>query len=107
MRIANAVERRPHAVAACRPCLRLAARGAVVAAFVVLTGCAEVRDLLPAEEPAPGEPIAPVVAEQAKPMPMPQRRYCYRTLGTVDCYAKPLPDAESRRVDWFDSADYD
>lgn len=101
MQIANAVGRRPHAAAASRRRFRLAASGAVGAAFIALTGCAEVRDLLPAEEPASGEPAAPVVAEQAKPMP--GRPYCYRTLGNVDCYARPLPDAESRRVGWFDS----
>ena len=25
-------------------------------------------------------------------------RYCYRTLARVDCYVKPVPGQESRRV---------
>ena len=30
-------------------------------------------------------------------------RYCYRTLGEVDCHAAPLPGAETRRVGYFDA----
>jgi len=30
-------------------------------------------------------------------------RYCYRTLGVVDCHAAPLPGEESRRVGFFDA----
>ncbi len=30
-------------------------------------------------------------------------RYCYRTLGVVDCHAAPLPDAAPRRVGHFDA----
>ncbi len=29
-------------------------------------------------------------------------RFCYRTLGEVDCHARPLPGEEHRRVGWFD-----
>jgi len=30
-------------------------------------------------------------------------RYCYRTLGVVDCHAAPLPGEEARRVGFFDT----
>ena len=30
-------------------------------------------------------------------------RYCYRTLGVVDCHAAPLPDEDYRRVGFFDA----
>ncbi|GAB4360565.1 MAG: hypothetical protein Kow00114_14350 [Kiloniellaceae bacterium] len=30
-------------------------------------------------------------------------RPCYRTLGTVDCHAAPLPGEESRRVGFYDA----
>lgn len=29
-------------------------------------------------------------------------RPCYRTLGTVDCHAAPLPGEERRRVGFYD-----
>ncbi len=30
-------------------------------------------------------------------------RWCYRTLAEVDCDTTPQPDAELRRVGWFDA----
>ncbi len=30
-------------------------------------------------------------------------RYCYRTLGVVDCHAVPLAGEESRRVGFYDA----
>ncbi len=82
---------------------RLALAGAFLAAGV-LAGCAT-GDVLPDEAPPPPPEASPVVAGEVKAGP--PKRYCYRTLGTVDCYASRLPGAESRRLDWFDSADYD
>lgn len=40
-----------------------------------------------------------------KPSPRPALapRYCYRTLAEVDCFAAPLPGAETRREGWFDA----
>ena len=35
--------------------------------------------------------------------PVLAERYCYRTLGVVDCHAAPLPSEESRRVGFFDT----
>jgi hypothetical protein len=34
------------------------------------------------------------VAANAPPPPV-RAQYCYRTLGTVDCFAQPQPDRES------------
>jgi hypothetical protein len=63
------------------------ARFAVVGgtlALVAVAGCA------PTGEPP--ETLASLTVE----------RWCYETLAEVDCTVAPQPDAESRRVGWYD-----
>ena len=42
----------------------------------------------------PRQPAGPAVLAE---------RYCYRTLGVVDCHAAPLPGEDYRRVGFFDT----
>ena len=57
--------------------------------------------------PALLAPVLAVVALAGCADPYPTLTYaerpCYRTLGTVDCHAAPLPDEESRRVGFYDA----
>lgn len=34
------------------------------------------------------------------------KKYCYRTLADVDCYAEAQLGEEARRMDWFDAPGY-
>lgn len=35
---------------------------------------------------------------EVAPPPAPEPRYCYRTLGKVNCYAQPLDGSEANRL---------
>ena len=71
----------------------IAARGlamAVLAGALGLGACT----WPPASEPAP-----PPAEKQA----MMTGRHCYSTLAEVDCFTRPLPGEDHRRVGWFDA----
>lgn len=52
----------------------------------------------------PGRGLYENSFSEAKASPT-TRKYCYRTLGEVDCYPEPLPDAEARLMGWVDVDD--
>ena len=39
-----------------------------------------------------------------EPDPESAARYCYRSLGEVECYAQPLPGEATRKIGFFDRA---
>jgi len=39
---------------------------------------------------------------EATPPPAPEPRYCYKTLGKVNCYAQPLDGREANRLVGFE-----
>ncbi len=45
-----------------------------------------------------GSPADSKPAVSANPPPAPHESWCYRTLGKVDCYDRPLPGEASRLV---------
>lgn len=62
-------------------------------AVLLLAGCAK-----GAEDPASGLFGTRQSAER-KPAKAPvEPRYCYRTLGAVNCYTQPLPGEEANRL---------
>jgi hypothetical protein len=87
-------------------------RGLAVGAMAfLLAGCAE----LTADEPPPRTTeTAPAVTQGSLDMEAPSRaaetpavgvaprKYCYRTLARVDCYAMPLPNTHRTVVGAYD-----
>lgn len=60
----------------------------------LLSGCAEqIREQVDTIFGKKEEVPAPVAAEP---------RYCYRTIGKVNCYAEPLPGQEANRLVGYD-----
>jgi hypothetical protein len=59
-----------------------------------LMGCAE--DIRAGIDEAFGKKEAPKKAVAAEP------RYCYRTIGRVNCYAEPLEGQEANRLIGYD-----
>lgn len=52
---------------------------------------------------ADGEPrLSSMGQSEAATVPQSEPRYCYRTLGAVNCYAQPLPGKEANRLLGYD-----
>ena len=67
-------------------------RTVLVVAFVgLLAGCAEVGSAVDGVKTAFDPP-------REEPTPDIEPRYCYRTLGKVNCYPQPLPASEANRL---------
>lgn len=67
----------------------------VVACVGLLAGCAEVGASM--QSAVDGVTTAFDPAKE-QPAPAIEPRYCYRTLGKVNCYPQPLPASEANRL---------
>jgi hypothetical protein len=69
-------------------------------ALVVLGGCAGMEGI----RKDAGNLTRDLFGSKEDPPPPPRidPRYCYRTLGRVDCYAEPLPGHEANRLVGYD-----
>ena len=59
-------------------------------------GCAQVQDVV--QSTVDGVKTAFEPAKQSAPAVQESPRYCYRTLGKVNCYTQPLPAGEANRL---------
>lgn len=67
----------------------------VVASVALLTGCADVGASVKSAVQGVTTAFDPPKEE---PAPQVEPRYCYRTLGKVNCYPQPLPASEANRL---------
>lgn len=67
----------------------------VVACVGLLAGCAEVGASM--QSAVDGVTTA-FDSPKEQPAPAIEPRYCYRTLGKVNCYPQPLPASEANRL---------
>lgn len=68
----------------------------LVLAFSGLAGCAQVQDAV--QSTVQGVKTAFEPPKEPEPTPQAPPRYCYRTLGKVNCYTQPLPASEANRL---------
>jgi hypothetical protein len=67
----------------------------VVACLGLVAGCAGVGATVQSAVQELGTAFEP---PKEKPRPVAEPRYCYRTLGKVNCYPQPLPASEANRL---------
>lgn len=69
-------------------------------ALVALSGCSATLEGLKADTYEARKNISEFIAPEDKgggaPHAKPKKPYCYKTLGRIDCYEKPVPGAEAR-----------
>ena len=85
----------------------IARNGAAAAlAALLLAGCSGVGSKIMSSVNSTVDSVGSVFEssedESSKPAPPPSPRYCYRTIGKVQCYAQPLSASESNRLVGYD-----
>lgn len=78
----------------------LAPLGVSLAAVLTLGACSQVGGAVGGGIEAVQSALG--VQEDEPVRPHPPQRYCYRTLGSVDCFAQPLEAREANRLVGFE-----